>query len=69
MKNEKALLVSLPAIEKEETKKFLSESKVLKRIYISKKGVEKNTITLQEWTAGDENHLQKSRENHLRYDN
>ena len=53
VKNKKIEMVSKPTRDKEETKKFLSESKVLKRIYMSKKGVEKNTATLQEWTAED----------------
>jgi len=42
VRNKKIEMVSKPTRDKEETKKFLSESKVLKRIYPSKKGAEKN---------------------------
>jgi len=56
VENKKVKLVSKPTRDKEETKKFLSESKVLKRIYPSKKGAEKNQSTLQERSVKEENH-------------
>jgi len=69
IENNKVKIVSQPTTEKEETKKFLSESKVLKRIYTSKKGVEKNISALQERSVKDENRPIITEKNHLRRDN
>jgi hypothetical protein len=56
IENNKVKIVSLPAKDKGETEKPISKSLVLKRINPSKKGVEKQTTTLQERSVRDENH-------------
>ncbi|MGC9780502.1 MAG: hypothetical protein HZR80_14745 [Candidatus Heimdallarchaeota archaeon] len=66
LENNKLKIVSLPTREKEEeNEKFLSKSLVLKRINSSKKGVEKQTATLQERTVEEENPSAKDREKPL----
>ena len=69
LENNKLVIVSQPTKDKGETEKPISKSKVLKRIYTSKKGAEKNISALQERSAKDENRPLLAEKNHLRCDN
>ena len=69
IENNKLKIVSQPAKDKGETEKPISESKVLKRIYTSKKGAEKNISALQDRSAKKENLSIIAEKNHLRRDN
>jgi len=69
IENNKLRIVSQPTRDKGETEKPISKSKVLKRIYMSKKGVEKQITTLQERSAMEENLPKIAEKNHLRRDN
>ncbi len=66
LENNRVKIVSQPTRDKGETEKPISESKVLKRIYSAKKGVEKQTTTLQERSVRDENRPRNTEKNHLR---
>jgi hypothetical protein len=68
VKNSSLAIVSESATDKGQTKKPLSESKVLKRTYTSKKEVNAACVTLQERSAEDDNRPRRAEKNRLRCD-